>query len=108
MNDYKQQILYYKLEDIFLDLFCYCYDKNINLEDIIYEINFDFDVFKLKHHKYIIKKIFKEELENNEELEKIFISYVKFYNKYKVGSFHQTLLTTMIHDDDPNTVYFFE
>ena len=54
MNDYKQQILYYKLEDIFLDLFCYCYDKNINLEDIIYEINFDFDVFKLKHHKYII------------------------------------------------------
>ncbi len=83
MNDYKQQILYYKLEDIFLDLFCYCYDKNINLEDIIYEINFDFDVFKLKHHKYIIKKIFKEELENNEELEKIFISYVKFYNKYK-------------------------
>ena len=38
--------------------------------------------FEPKFHAELIKE-FKEELENNEELEKIFISYVKFYNKYK-------------------------
>lgn len=75
--------LNYKLENFFLDIFCYCLYSDIVKDIIFVEINFDYNFFKLPHHIYIMKKINNEKQEENIKYEKIFDWYSDFFKKYK-------------------------